>query len=98
MINNHFSRFQLPGNLLKTKKCAFYFRGNTQFPIYLGIRIFEKLGVKSSFHCLLKNRRHLEFFPKILTDSCSQRAQKSLRIDHLMLQKQRGTTKQFFPT
>jgi hypothetical protein len=34
MINNHFAIFQLPGNLLKTKKCAPYFRGNTQFPIY----------------------------------------------------------------
>jgi hypothetical protein len=34
MINNNFARFQLPGNLLKTKKCAPYFRGNTQFPIY----------------------------------------------------------------
>jgi hypothetical protein len=34
MIKNHFARFQLPGNLLKTKKCAPYFRGNTQFPIY----------------------------------------------------------------
>jgi hypothetical protein len=32
MINNHFARFQLPGNLLKAKKmCS---RGNTQFPIY----------------------------------------------------------------
>jgi hypothetical protein len=36
MINNHCARFQLPGDLLKTKKCAPYFRGNTQFPIYLG--------------------------------------------------------------
>jgi hypothetical protein len=35
MINNQFARFQLPGNLLKPKKCAPYFRGNTQFPIYL---------------------------------------------------------------
>jgi hypothetical protein len=34
MINNHFALFQLPGNLLNTKKCAPYFRGNTQFPIY----------------------------------------------------------------
>jgi hypothetical protein len=34
MINNHFKLFQLPGNLSKTKKCAAYFRGNTQFPIY----------------------------------------------------------------
>jgi hypothetical protein len=37
MINNHFARFQPPGNLLKTKKCAPYFRGNTQFPIYFWI-------------------------------------------------------------
>jgi hypothetical protein len=35
MINNHFALFQLPGNLLKNKKCAPYFRGNTEFPIYL---------------------------------------------------------------
>jgi hypothetical protein len=35
MITNHFARFQLPGILSKTKKCAPYFRGNTQFPIYL---------------------------------------------------------------
>jgi hypothetical protein len=34
MINNHFTLFQLPGNFLKTKKCAPYFRGNTEFPIY----------------------------------------------------------------
>jgi hypothetical protein len=32
MINNHFARFQLPGNLLKTKKkCAPYFRAGLQF-------------------------------------------------------------------
>jgi hypothetical protein len=35
MINNHFTLFQLPGNLLKTKKCALYFRGNMEFPIYI---------------------------------------------------------------
>jgi hypothetical protein len=35
MINNHFARFQLPGKFLKTKKCAPYFRGNMEFPIYL---------------------------------------------------------------
>jgi hypothetical protein len=29
MINNHFTLFQLPGNLSKTKKSAPYFRGNT---------------------------------------------------------------------
>jgi hypothetical protein len=40
MINNHFARFQLPGNLLKTKKCAPYFRGNMQFPIYLFFELF----------------------------------------------------------
>jgi hypothetical protein len=34
IINNHFTLFQLPGNLLKTKKCAPYFRGNMEFPIY----------------------------------------------------------------
>jgi hypothetical protein len=34
MINNHFADFQLPDNLLKTKKCAPYFRENTEFPIY----------------------------------------------------------------
>jgi hypothetical protein len=34
MIYNHFALFQLPGNLLKTKKCAPYFRGHRQFPIY----------------------------------------------------------------
>jgi hypothetical protein len=37
MKGNHFALFQLPGNLSKTKKkCSPYFRGNTQFPIYLG--------------------------------------------------------------
>jgi hypothetical protein len=41
MINNHFARFQLPGNLLKTKKCAPYFRGNTQFPIYSKLKILH---------------------------------------------------------
>jgi hypothetical protein len=34
MINNYFALFQLPGTLLKTKKCDPYFRGNTQYPIY----------------------------------------------------------------
>jgi hypothetical protein len=29
IINNHFARFQPPSNLLKPKKCASYFRGNT---------------------------------------------------------------------
>jgi hypothetical protein len=46
MKSYHFLLFQLPGNLLKTqKKCAPYFRGNTQFPIY--------------FNCtsVIKNRR-----------------------------------------
>jgi hypothetical protein len=41
MINNHFTLFQLAGNLLKTKKCAPYFRGNTEFPIYFQ---FQKPG------------------------------------------------------
>jgi hypothetical protein len=35
VIKNHFALFKLPDNLLKTKKIAPYFRGNTQFPIYL---------------------------------------------------------------
>jgi hypothetical protein len=65
--------------------------------LFLGIRIFEILRVKSSFHCLLKYRRHLGFFSKKF-DGFVLRAQKSIRIDHLMLQKQRGTTKRFFPT
>jgi hypothetical protein len=39
---------------------------------FLGIYIFEKLRAKSSFHCLLKYRRHLGFFPKNLTDLCSE--------------------------
>jgi hypothetical protein len=34
MINNNFARFQLPSKLFKTKKCAPYFRGNMEFPIY----------------------------------------------------------------
>jgi hypothetical protein len=44
MINNHFARFQLPGYLSKTKKCAPYFRGNTQFPIYLNFRLKSSMG------------------------------------------------------
>jgi hypothetical protein len=47
MINNHFARFQLPGSLLKTKKCAPYFRGNTQFPIYHSI--FNRFLLNESF-------------------------------------------------
>jgi hypothetical protein len=36
----NFARFQLSGNLLKTKKkCAPYFRGNTQFLIYLELHV-----------------------------------------------------------
>jgi hypothetical protein len=34
MIKNNILLFQLPGNLPTTKKCAPYFRGNTEFPIY----------------------------------------------------------------
>jgi hypothetical protein len=34
MIKNHILLFQLPGNCPTTKKCAPYFRGNTEFPIY----------------------------------------------------------------
>jgi hypothetical protein len=35
MINFHFARFQLPGNLLKTKKCVPFFCSNTQFQFNL---------------------------------------------------------------
>jgi hypothetical protein len=34
MIKNHILLFQLSGNRPTTKKCAPYFRGNTEFPIY----------------------------------------------------------------
>jgi hypothetical protein len=34
MIKINILLFQLPGNWPTTKKCAPYFRGNTQFPIY----------------------------------------------------------------
>jgi hypothetical protein len=37
--------FQLPGNWRTTKKCAPYFRGNTEFPIYLLLTYF--LPIKS---------------------------------------------------
>jgi hypothetical protein len=37
MINNHILLFQLPGNWPTTEKCAPYFRGNTEFPIYFNI-------------------------------------------------------------
>jgi hypothetical protein len=40
MINNHFERFQRPGNLLKPKKYAPCFRGNTQFPIYFLLKSY----------------------------------------------------------
>jgi hypothetical protein len=39
MIKNHILIFQLPGNWPTTKKCAPYFRGNTEFPIYFLIEI-----------------------------------------------------------
>jgi hypothetical protein len=35
MIKNNILLFQLPGNWPTTKKCAPYFRGNTEFPIYI---------------------------------------------------------------
>jgi hypothetical protein len=41
MINNHIARFQLPGKLLKTKKCAPSFRGNMDFPIYLFFQCYN---------------------------------------------------------
>jgi hypothetical protein len=34
MIKNHILIFQLPGTRPTTKKCAPFFRGNTEFPIY----------------------------------------------------------------
>jgi hypothetical protein len=40
VVNNRFALFQLPVNLLKTKKYARYFRGNTQFPIYFAQIMF----------------------------------------------------------
>jgi hypothetical protein len=46
MLNNHFAWFQLPGYLLK--KCAPYFRGNTQFPIYISFKTFTA-RVKQSY-------------------------------------------------
>jgi hypothetical protein len=49
MVNNHFARFRLPGNLLKTKKkCAPYFRGNTQFPIYVSLSLLSLLQLHNS--------------------------------------------------
>jgi hypothetical protein len=57
MINNHFARFRLPGNLLNTKKCAPYFRGNTQFPIYFllhGSKIKFSFSGKKMFQKLYK--------------------------------------------
>jgi hypothetical protein len=47
MINNHYTLFQLPGNLLKTKKCAPYFCGNTEFPIYSYIIYMRNFSFKS---------------------------------------------------
>jgi hypothetical protein len=35
VIKNRILLFQLPGNWPTTKKCAPYFRGNMEFPIYL---------------------------------------------------------------
>jgi hypothetical protein len=42
MIKNHILVLQLPGNLPTTKKCAPYFRGNTEFPIYSVFQKFSK--------------------------------------------------------
>jgi hypothetical protein len=41
MINNHFARFQLPGNLLKTKKNV--------LPIYVATRNFLFIFVNAMF-------------------------------------------------
>jgi hypothetical protein len=42
MINNHFARFQLPGNLLKTKKMCSLFSWQHAIPIYSSLKV--KLG------------------------------------------------------
>jgi hypothetical protein len=49
MIKNHILLFQLPRNWPTTKKCAPYFRGNTEFPIYLKFEAkAEVLDLKTS--------------------------------------------------
>jgi hypothetical protein len=53
MMNNHFALFQLPGNLLKTKKCALYFRGNTEFLIYFTLEFFNSQAVFDTLFALL---------------------------------------------
>jgi hypothetical protein len=45
MIKNHILLFQLPGNWPTTKKCAPYFRGNTEFPIYLKFELYDDLQI-----------------------------------------------------
>jgi hypothetical protein len=40
MLKNHILIFQLPGNWPTTKKCAPFFRGNTEFSIYFWPRTF----------------------------------------------------------
>jgi hypothetical protein len=62
MINNHFALFQLPGNFSKTKKCAPYFRGNTQFPIYFQIR--EVFGVSFKTQKVMAKIERAKIVPK----------------------------------
>jgi hypothetical protein len=49
MIKNNIFLFQLPDNWPTTKKCALYFRGNMEFPIY-SICSFSK-SAKTSVGC-----------------------------------------------
>jgi hypothetical protein len=46
MIKNHILLFQLPGNWPTTKKCAPYFRGNMEFPIYSEFHTLTDLYTK----------------------------------------------------
>jgi hypothetical protein len=72
MIKNNILLFQLPGNLPTTKKCAPYFRGNTEFPIYFKhvLSFINDADVKLSDFWVreIKKKNQMRFYKKILTD------------------------------
>jgi hypothetical protein len=60
---------QLPGNWTTTKKCAPYFRGNTEFPIYFKYKCFN---------CYLKNL-HISVHSKYFSDGPNSPQLESIR-------------------
>jgi hypothetical protein len=63
-IKNHILLFQLPGSRPTTKKCAPFFRGNMEFPIYFGCKCYGRKSVCSNNfgrHCMMLGVWHDPF-------------------------------------